>query len=173
MERSEGAGSDEAFHLSGDQDWIEARYAEAQSLARMGSWEIDLETSVAEWSPGLRALVGLGPDDPPLDLAAYQERVHEDDRERGQDDMVRLLRDGRAFDSDHRFWRLDGSLRHFQAHARCELGPDGQRAARLRHDAGRHRPAAQPRTSCAASATSPPPCSAPSATASSSPATAC
>jgi PAS domain S-box-containing protein len=122
----ERAETGEAFRPSDDQDWIQARYAEAQQLARIGSWEIDLETSSAEWSPGLRALVGLGPDDPPLDFAAYQARVHEDDRDRGEDAMVRLLRDGRPFDSDHRFTRLDGALRHFHAHARAELGPEGR-----------------------------------------------
>ena len=42
----------------------EERFRLAQEGALMGTWDVDLVTGITTWSEGLRALYGVGPDDP-------------------------------------------------------------------------------------------------------------
>jgi len=66
-----------------------SQLANAQRLARMGSWVLDEETGAIEGSDEFRSLLGLTSDRKPIQLAAFLERVHDDDR----------LEVGRAIDS--------------------------------------------------------------------------
>ncbi|MFC4787295.1 response regulator [Nocardioides sp. MAHUQ-72] len=78
------------------------RLAEAQRIARIGSWEWDVVRDEISGSEGLYELYGLDPDDFPATYADFLEIVHPDDRHlvdeavgsalRGADDFVFVAR---------------------------------------------------------------------------------
>jgi diguanylate cyclase (GGDEF)-like protein/PAS domain S-box-containing protein len=59
----------------------EERLAEAQSLAGLGSWEMDLVTGKHVWSDELYRLFGLEPGDPDVAPQTLLSRVHPDDQD--------------------------------------------------------------------------------------------
>src|SRR6185369_9966479 len=58
---------------------IEASLDEAQTLAQLGSWEVDLETNSVTWSPEMYRMLGFGFDQKP-GYDELVERIHPDDR---------------------------------------------------------------------------------------------
>ena len=73
------------------------RLAEAQRIARIGSWEWDLERDEIAGSEGLYALYGLDPDDFPATYADFLDIVHPDDRALVDDAVQAALRDDEEF----------------------------------------------------------------------------
>ncbi len=61
---------------------------EAENLADIGSWEVNVLTGEETWSPNLRRLLGLGPDHTRQSEDAFWALVHPEDRE-----MVRSIID--------------------------------------------------------------------------------
>ncbi|MCB9866694.1 MAG: PAS domain S-box protein [Phycisphaerales bacterium] len=88
--------------------------AEAQSIARLGSWEWDLVTGELNWSDELFRLYGLAPSkDAPL-LSVLRELAHPDDR----DVLERAIAEAQSgtFESvDYRIVLPDRSIRHVHA----------------------------------------------------------
>lgn len=107
------------------QRWVEERMHEAQAIAKVGSWEVDLATWSVEWSPEFRRIMGIRPDDEPLGVEGYAARTHRDDRDRVVGELLDLFQHGVIFDSDHRIVHPDGTEFHVHARGRCELAPDG------------------------------------------------
>ena len=58
----------------------EANLAEAQRIARLGSWTIDPATGVTEWSLATYRIFGMDPGDPPLAGEAFLQRIHPEDQ---------------------------------------------------------------------------------------------
>lgn len=81
--------------------------AEAQSLARLGSWEWNIETDEITWSEEMYRLYGVDPGSMKIDYAAYQSLVHPDDREASSAEVRRSLETGESFMFDHRVIRAD------------------------------------------------------------------
>jgi hypothetical protein len=54
--------------------------AEAEALARVGSWEWDIPANVVVWSDQLFRIYGMEPGAVEPSYAGFLERVHEDDR---------------------------------------------------------------------------------------------
>jgi PAS domain S-box-containing protein len=76
----------------------ERRLAEAQRIARIGSWEWDLEHDRITASAELGELFGLGPDSFPSTYAGFLELVHPDDRETVDTAVRSALDDAEGFD---------------------------------------------------------------------------
>ncbi len=110
----------------------EAKLAEAQQVARLGSWEWivagDRVTLVRRDLPHPRpAARGAAPRATPDHL----ERVHPDDRTRVARAIEQAVAEARAWSIDHRIVRPDGDVR--MIHARGEVGVDAEGAARVVH----------------------------------------
>lgn len=58
----------------------EVNLAEAQRIARMGSYSFHIPSGTVEWSAGTYAVFGVSPSDFRPSVANYLERVHHDDR---------------------------------------------------------------------------------------------
>jgi diguanylate cyclase (GGDEF)-like protein/PAS domain S-box-containing protein len=92
----------------------EERLAEAQALARLGSFELDLVTGKQVWSDELYHLFGFEPQDPEVSRRSILSRIHPEDQEA----MVRLratLESGAPFAFDCRILLPDGSIRWVHA----------------------------------------------------------
>ena len=88
----------------------EERLAEAQALARLGSWELDLATGKQMWSQELYRLFGLNPAEPDISQQNVLSRVHPDDQEA----MLKLratIESGSPSAVDCRILLSDGSVR--------------------------------------------------------------
>ncbi|MGF1532224.1 MAG: PAS domain-containing protein [Bernardetiaceae bacterium] len=87
------------------------KLAEAQRLARMGSWEWDMVNNTVTWSDELYRLYGY---DPKEYLPAYHnsfKRVHPEDRDRVRSTIRQAIEKGDAFDFFQRIVRQDGQIR--------------------------------------------------------------
>ena len=104
-----------------------AQLAEAQSLAKLGSWEWDVTGNRIVWSDEMYRLYGLDPDSGPIDFERYQSLLHPTDREESRNVVSQSLSSGQPFSFDHRVIRPDGIERIF--HARGKVVMDGKGTA--------------------------------------------
>jgi PAS domain S-box-containing protein len=89
--------------------------AQAESLARLGSWEWDLRTDTMTWSDELFRLYGVERDRRRATLDATLELVHPDDRALVKTVIDGARRDRAPFECAHRIVRPDGAVRSFQS----------------------------------------------------------
>jgi PAS domain S-box-containing protein len=95
----------------------------AQQVARLGSWELDLDelgnlnSNALRWSDETFRILGLAPGEIEVTNAAFFERVHPDDREQVAAGVKNLVDKGTPYDLDHRIELPDGTVRvvHEQA----------------------------------------------------------
>jgi PAS domain S-box-containing protein len=97
----------------------ETQLKQAQALARLGSWELELPANRLYWSDETWRILGLTPRNEPADYQRFLERVHPEDRE-GVDRAYRdSLREGPdRYEIEHRVVRPSGEIR--QVLERCE-----------------------------------------------------
>jgi PAS domain S-box-containing protein len=96
----------------------EALLAEAQHMARVGSWEWDVGTGEVVWSEELFRLFGAEPGSVEVTLEAYMERIHPEDRPAVQATMEASLQSLEPFDFEHRIVWPDGTVRDFHCRGR-------------------------------------------------------
>jgi len=105
----------------------EAHLKEAQRLARIGHWEQDHRSGQILWSEELYRIHGLDPLEAPPDWAAFQERIHPEDRARVAGVFEGHLRSSStAFSSAYRIVLPDGRIRHLRTHGQSERDADGR-----------------------------------------------
>lgn len=102
----------------------EALLAEAQRMARVGSWEWDVATGSITWSEELFLLLGEEPGGVDVSMQAYLDRIHPDDRPGVRGAVDAALADLQPFTFDHRVIRADGGVRDFSCRGR--VWTDGQ-----------------------------------------------
>lgn len=89
----------------------EARLAEAQRLAHVGSWELDLATGERIWSDELFRICGLDPAQGAPDAASLRACYHPDDLPRYEHALSEMLATGEPSELDVRALRPDGEVR--------------------------------------------------------------
>ena len=133
-----------AVELAGALGESEAMLAQAQRLARLGSWEIDVDTGLIAWSAALYEIFGRDVAQGPITVQQFSQYVAEDDRaefdavsqraffrhEPTQMEFRCVLPDGRARsisaasepvrDADGRVIRLRGTLQDVTEHRLAE-----------------------------------------------------
>lgn len=98
--------------------------AEAQSVARIGSWSWDVEEDRVEWSQELHRIYGVDPASFEATYKGYEEYVHPADRVRVQRSVNEAARRGGPFEFEHRIIRPDGDTRIILSQGIATLGPD-------------------------------------------------
>ncbi|HEX6389275.1 MAG TPA: PAS domain S-box protein, partial [Solirubrobacteraceae bacterium] len=102
----------------------EAKLAEAQQIARLGSWEWEIATDEVTWSDELYRIYGVRPDRFTGSYGSNLDRVHADDRTRVARVIETAVAERRPWSLDYRIVRPDGELR--MIHARGEVVSDGR-----------------------------------------------
>ncbi len=87
------------------------RLDRAQRLARMGYWEVDLESQLAHCSDEIREQCGLPRDDSPVHLERLMATVHPDDRADFERTLADCVANQSEFEFDHRILMADGQVR--------------------------------------------------------------
>jgi diguanylate cyclase (GGDEF)-like protein/PAS domain S-box-containing protein len=103
---------------------FESSLAEAQSIAHLGSWELDLSTHAMSWSRELYRLFGFRLDERPS-YEALIERTHPDDREASITAARRALVESLPFKIEHRIVPPQGLVRWVRARGRVERDVTG------------------------------------------------
>jgi PAS domain S-box-containing protein len=101
-----------------------ARLAEAERIARMGSWEWDLPAQQLTCSEGLYDVYGIEAEDFDGRYEGGSQHVHPDDREMVERVMRDAVESGAPVDYEYRIIRPDGRVRRI--HSRAELTADSE-----------------------------------------------
>jgi PAS domain S-box-containing protein len=104
--------------------------AEAQHLAKVGSWEWDIVKDEVRWSDELYRIYGLGPQEFRATYEGFLERVHAEDRDSVRAAVEQSFRNGEPFAFDHRIVRPDGRVRALHARGNVICDASG-RAMRM------------------------------------------
>jgi diguanylate cyclase (GGDEF)-like protein len=86
--------------------------ANAQRLARVGSWHWNAHTGEMLWSDETWRILGLAPGTTDASERQWLTLVHPDDRDRVRDRVRRALEAGGAFALEHRLLLRDDSVKH-------------------------------------------------------------
>jgi len=108
----------------------EARLAEAQAHAGLGSWDLDTETHVAHWSDQMYRLYGLDPTSPVPSFDEFFELVHPEDRGSLLQHFRKRPEHQRIENFEYRTNPARGPLRYLSASARVFCDAAG-RSVRL------------------------------------------
>jgi signal transduction histidine kinase/CheY-like chemotaxis protein len=120
------AALDAAQHAEAGLAHERALLAEAQALARVGSWEWDPHGGEDRWSAQMYAIFGRTPAHGPPSIGEFVAYVHADDRERVADAYAQLVGDQTAFELECRIVGGDGRQRTVHAHTRQDPACPGR-----------------------------------------------
>lgn len=95
----------------------EALLSQAEQLANMGSWEIDVETRETYWSDHFYRILGFEPQQGPVSLDARLELVHPDDREKVGANLLAAMQFNQPYEAETRYVLPGNRVRLF--HTRC------------------------------------------------------
>jgi PAS domain S-box-containing protein len=98
---------------------------ETQRLARLGSWEWDIEGDHITWSDEMFRIFGIRRDEFAPTYAAYVGRLDPDDRVVAEELIRRCVESGDPYVFDHRVTRRDGSVGWVQARGRAVRNTSG------------------------------------------------
>jgi PAS domain S-box-containing protein len=101
-----------------------AKLAEAQQIARLGSWEWEIAADRVTWSEELYRIYGVPPQRESGSYGSYLDKVHADDRARVARVIETAVTERRPWSLDYRIVRPDGELR--MIHARGEVVLDDE-----------------------------------------------
>lgn len=104
----------------------EARLAEAQRIAKIGSWELDLVNDVLQWSAEVYRIFGVSPDGFNPTWDSFLQRVHPDDRELLHSSYQQSLAMGTPYDLTHRICLADGLVKWVWEQGMTEFDAAGQ-----------------------------------------------
>jgi PAS domain S-box-containing protein len=104
----------------------ERMLAETQRLARLGSWEWDVDSDRITWSDELFRIFGIDPAGFTPTYDGYLERLEPEDRQVAQELVARCLDTGAPYVFDHRARRPDGAQRWVQARGRAITDESGR-----------------------------------------------
>ena len=108
-----------------ERDSAAALLAEAQEVAHIGSWELDIVADRITWSDELFRIFGIDPGSGELTFGRYLERIHPDERELVRETVARAAAEGGSFVVEHRTILDDGRVRWLQGRGRVLLDDTG------------------------------------------------
>ncbi len=115
---------------------VQARLKEAQRIASIGNWELDVASSELWWSDEIYRLFQLDPASFGANYESFLERVHPGDRRAVDDAVQRALSGQESYSIDHRIIRQDGTERVVHETAEVQFDDEGNplRMAGTVHD---------------------------------------
>jgi PAS domain S-box-containing protein len=103
----------------------QAQLAEAQRIARVGSWEWDLRSGHFTWSDELCRTFGVAPGEFNATFEGFVDFVHPDDRDLVRQTFEQSLHTGEPFGLDGRILRADGSVGVLHAQGNVQRDENG------------------------------------------------
>ena len=100
--------------------------AEAQRLARLGNWELDLENDRLEWSEEIFRIFEIDPDGFKPSYEGFLELIHPDDRERVNQAYTESLENRQPYDIIHRLLLKDGNIKYVREYCQTDFDEHGK-----------------------------------------------
>ena len=104
----------------------EANLLEAQRVAHVGNWELDVVTQTITWSPEMFHIHGLKPSKTAPSYTDYLEMLQADERQYLQTLNERAITSGIPYMLEHSMVRPDGTVSHYECRAEVEQNSQGQ-----------------------------------------------
>ncbi len=104
----------------------ESRLKEAQAIAHIGNWEVDLIKNTQTWSDELYAIYGINKEESQASMNTFLELVHPDDLDFVTRKTEQALASGTSTSFDYRFIRRDGATRYCYAKWKFEFDQNGK-----------------------------------------------
>lgn len=104
----------------------ENRLAEAQRIAKIGSWNWNIQTNELVWSDEIYRIFGLAPRRFAGSYEAFLERVHPDDRQAVTDAVDRALHHNEPYSIEHRIVLPDGEEKIVHERSGVVFDDDGK-----------------------------------------------
>ncbi|MEN8260025.1 MAG: EAL domain-containing protein [Pseudomonadota bacterium] len=108
----------------------ESMLSEAQRIAHLGNWELDILTGKVRWSDETFRILGRAPRSATASYAAFLEAVHPQDRASVKRAHDRALKFGESYSLEHRILLPDGSEHTVQSQGTVSLD-DANKPVRL------------------------------------------
>ncbi len=102
------------------------KLAEAQRIAQVGSWELDLRERTLTWSDELFRLLGLDPETDEADSERFLALVDPADREGMQADLEAAMQGGSLANREFRVHRPDGRTVHLRSYTASDHDDEGR-----------------------------------------------
>ena len=103
----------------------EAQLEEAQTIARLGSWDWDLATDAVDSTEELLRIFGFDPSAPRPEFETYMDRIHDEDRAVAEEAIRNALETLQPYTTEFRVLRPDGTLAYILASGKVVVGDDG------------------------------------------------
>ncbi len=103
----------------------EQRLREAQRMARLGHWELDLTTGALVWSDEIFRIFEIDPQRFGASYAAFLATVHPDDRDGVDLAYRRSVQEHQPYAIGHRLLLADGRIKHVQERGDSSYADDG------------------------------------------------
>lgn len=104
----------------------EANLLEAQRIARLGRWELDLTTHSLQWSDTIFDIFELDPATFGVSYEAFLDTVHPDDREQVNQAYTQSLADRQPYNIEHRLLMKDGRIKWLNEACHTDYDEQGQ-----------------------------------------------
>lgn len=104
----------------------EARFNEAQHIARVGSWELDLVTNRLLWSDEIFRIFEIDPYGFGASYEAFLEAIHPDDRDVVNRAYTESVRNRTPYEIVHRLRMPDGRVKHVRERCETSYAADGR-----------------------------------------------
>jgi PAS domain S-box-containing protein len=109
----------------------EARFEEAQRVARLGTWEWNIETDEVYWSDEVYRIFGMNARQIVPGSQTFLDYIHPEDRDRVKEAVSSALSGNRPYSIEARVLRSDGALISIQSQGKVYLDKNGKPAAML------------------------------------------
>lgn len=103
-----------------------ARLKEAQHIAHLGHWDLDLQKNVLYWSDEVYRLFGLEPQEFSATYEAFLEHVHPDDRDFVNRAYSESVNSRKGYDIEHRIVLKSGEIRYVNDRCITEYNETGK-----------------------------------------------
>ncbi len=87
------------------------RLLDAQKLASVGDWQLEIETGELTWSDQVYLICGVSPNDFTVSRQSSNQLIHPDDRNAVKVALLRAIKNNETISMEYRFVRPDGSER--------------------------------------------------------------
>ncbi len=104
----------------------EARLSEAQRIAQLGSWQLDLRSNTLQWSDEIFRIFEIDPQRFGASYEAFLDAIHPDDRERVDAAYLNSLENRLPYQIEHRLLMKDGRVKYVQERCETEFAADGK-----------------------------------------------
>ncbi|MGQ9683945.1 MAG: PAS domain-containing protein, partial [Anaerolineae bacterium] len=105
----------------------ESRLRQAQAIAHLGHWSVNLQTSELNWSDEIYRIFGHVPDAFAPNADAFYAAVHPDDRQKVREAVAAAFANDTVYQIDHRIVLPNGSVRWVHEEAVTEKDAQGRR----------------------------------------------